>query len=72
MNGDWIKNYLPLAVVAAGIIGFAYLMEYRVAAIEADLKTADVKYMSRQVAALKCEVKNIKKVLQQKPEIDCD
>lgn len=72
MSGEWIKNYLPLAIVAASIVGFAYLLDHRVATIEQELKAADVKHLSRQVTSLKCDVKNLKKLLQQKPEVDCD
>jgi hypothetical protein len=72
-------KYWPIVLTAAGLIGVSYVAHYRlaetekdVAAIEADLKAADVKHLSRQVASLKCDVKNLKKILQQKPEVDCD
>lgn len=91
MDLKWIKDIWPVVVAAIGLVGFAYVMDYRLQAVEHTLKDVDVRDlsrrvtavetvlhdvdlrdMSRQAVALKCEVKNIKKVLKSQPEIDCD
>lgn len=72
MNISWVKDYWPVIVAAVGLVGFAYLMDYRLAAVEKTLTTYDVKDISREVKELKCETKNVKRVLRQQPEVDCD
>lgn len=69
---SWVKDYWGILVAAAAIVGFAYVADYRLRLVEDELDKTDLKRLSWQVTTLKCEVRNIKKVLQQKPETDCD
>ncbi len=67
-----IREYWPIVMVAAALIGLGYLIDYRVNKIEQRLEKTNIEQMSWQMRGVRCEVRNIKRVIQQKPEIDCD
>jgi len=69
---NWVKDFWPALVAAAAIVGFAYVADYRLRSVESRLEKTNIEQMSWQMRTLRCEVRNIKKVLEQKPEIDCD
>lgn len=69
---NFVKEYWAIGVALVALVGFFYVSDYRLGQVEDELKTHDLKRLSWQVTQLKCEVRNIKKVLQQKPETDCD
>lgn len=71
MITDLVK-FWPVLVGAVALVGFFYVADYRLSSVETQLERVDLKELSREVRVLKCETRNIKRVLRQQSEVDCD
>lgn len=74
--GTAVKTYWPIVVMAAAIVGAAYVADYRITAIEkeqSEVKGEPLKLalLQSDVTRLKCEVQNVKRLLKQQEERDC-
>lgn len=74
--GTVVKNYWPVVVAAAAIIGAAYVANYRITEVErrqTEMQGEPLKLalLQSDVLRLKCEVNNVKRLIKQQEERDC-
>lgn len=72
-----VKTWLPLLIAAAGIVGTFAVSQFRVSQVEEQLKELKgeplrLSILERDVRYVRCELRNIRKLLKSLPEQDCD
>ena len=72
-----LKTLLPVLLVAAGVIGTFAVSQYRIDAVEEDVKSfrgepLRLSLLERDVKLVRCEVRNVRRLLKSQPETDCD
>lgn len=75
--GTAVKTYWPIVVMAAAIVGAAYVADYRIRAIEekqSEVKGEPLKLalLEQSVKRLRCDVRNVKRLLKNQDEVDCE
>lgn len=74
MNLTWIKELWPVLVAGVGLVGFAYVMDYRLATVEHTLKDTDIKELSRRLGAIEGELRDVdlKQMSRQAAALKCE
>jgi hypothetical protein len=70
------KEWVTIAIAAVAAVGSMAVSQYRVGQVEADVKELSgdplkLALLERDVKALGCEIKNVKRIVRNQPEQDC-
>lgn len=71
-----LKDYWPVLVALVAAVGAAFVSDYRVTQVETavtEMKGEPLKLaiLERDVAQMRCEIGNVKRLLRNQPENDC-
>lgn len=72
-----IKEYLTIGIALLGVAGTFAVSNYRIGLIETRVTKYEddpvrLTLLERDVKALRCDIGNLKRVLKQQPERDCN
>ncbi len=71
------KEWITIAIAAIAAIGSMAVSQYRVGQVEETVRLMSgeplkLALLERDVRALRCEIRNLKAIVKQLPERDCD
>ncbi len=71
------KEWITIAIASIAAIGSMAVSQYRVGQVEESVRQMSgeplkLALLERDVRALRCEIRNLKAIVRQQPERDCD